>query len=197
MLSQMSAGGWLPAASRARVFERYFMRYAVAPGRLAERRTSRVIFDQWSERRQDEAASLIASAYRGHIDGEINDQYRSAEGARRFLFNIVQYPGCGTFFQPASWVALDRASGRVCGISLTSMVAERVGHVTQACIAHSMRGEGVGYELLRRSIESLAEAGALSVSLTVTAANENAVHLYERIGFELVKRFPAYVWDGL
>ena len=50
-----------------------------------ERRTDRIFFDRWTERRQDEAAQLIASAYRGHIDSEINDQYRSAEGARRFL----------------------------------------------------------------------------------------------------------------
>jgi ribosomal protein S18 acetylase RimI-like enzyme len=197
MLARSGPRFKLPAASRARWFERNFMRHSLQPGRLVERASERVVYDLWSERRQDEAASLIAAAYRGHIDSEINDQYRSAEGARRFLFNIVQYPGCGTFFQPASWLAIDRASGRVCGISLTSMVAGHVGHVTQICIAPLVRGEGIGYELLRRSLESLAAAGARSVSLTVTAANENAVHLYQRMGFEIVKQFPAFVWDGL
>jgi ribosomal protein S18 acetylase RimI-like enzyme len=112
------------------------------------------------------------------------------------LFNIVQYPGCGTFFQPASWVALERGNGRVCGISLTSMVASDVGHVTQICIAPTMRGKGIGYELLRRSLVSLAEAGARSASLTVTTANEKAVQLYESIGFRTLRRFPAFVWDG-
>jgi len=187
----------LPAPSRVRWFERNFMRHTLEPGRLRERASERVVYDRWSERRQDDAARLIAAAYRSHIDSEINDQYRSAEGARRFLFNIVQYPGCGTFFQPASWLALDRSSGRVCGISLTSMVAGHVGHVTQICIAPALRGEGIGYELLRRSLESLSEAGARSVSLTVTAANENAVHLYQSMGFEIIKQFPAFVWDGL
>ena len=28
-------------------------------------------------------------------------------GARRFLYNIVQYPGCGSFFRAASHVAFD------------------------------------------------------------------------------------------
>src|SRR5262249_10214668 len=32
----------------------------------------------WSESRQDESAALIAESYLGHIDSEINDQYRSA-----------------------------------------------------------------------------------------------------------------------
>jgi ribosomal protein S18 acetylase RimI-like enzyme len=187
----------LPAAQFTRSYQRNFMVFDLDRVRdLDERRVERIVFDTWSERRQDEAAQVIASAYRGHVDGEINDQYRSPEGARRFLFNIVQYPGCGTFFQPASWVALDRASGRVQGLSLTSMVAQSVGHVTQICTAPALRGKGAGYELLRRSLTSLAEAGAATASLTVTTANENAVALYESVGFETQHRFPAFVWEG-
>ena len=41
---------------------------------------------------------LIAAAYKGHVDATINDQYGSVTGARRFIHNIVQYPGCGRFF---------------------------------------------------------------------------------------------------
>jgi ribosomal protein S18 acetylase RimI-like enzyme len=155
-----------------------------------------VHFKPWTERYQEETAQLIASAYRGHIDSQINDQYRSTAGARRFLFNIVQYPGCGTFFQPASWVAFQRETGRVCGASLASLVAGDVGHITQICVAPWMQGWGVGYELLRRSLESLEEARARKVSLTVTAANQGAVRLYERVGFQLVRQFPALVWEG-
>lgn len=187
----------LPAAQYAYTHQRNFMMYDLGGvNELPERRIDHVVFDRWSERRQDDAAQLIASAYRGHIDSEINDQYRSAEGARRFLFNIVQYPGCGTFFQPASWVALDRFSGRVQGISLTSMVAQGVGHVTQICTSPAVRGKGAGYELLRRSLVSLAEADAAKASLTVTTANVHAIELYERVGFETLRRFPAFVWEG-
>jgi ribosomal protein S18 acetylase RimI-like enzyme len=38
--------------------------------------------------------------------------------------------------------------------------------------------------------------GCRSASLTVTAANEDAVKLYERVGFETVRRFSAFVWEG-
>src|SRR5260370_38216507 len=30
--------------------------------------------DNWAERKQDEAAQLIAAAYQGHVDSQINDQ---------------------------------------------------------------------------------------------------------------------------
>ena len=43
------------------------------------------------------AAGVISLAYADHIDSQINDQYRTVAGARRFIYNIVQFPGCGIF----------------------------------------------------------------------------------------------------
>jgi len=187
----------LPGASYARSYPRYFMAVDAAVGaRLPARGLEDVVLDQWTERWQEETAHLIASAYRGHIDSEINDQYRSAAGARRFLFNIVQHPGCGTFFEPAACVAVRESTGKLCGASLTSLVAADAGHVTQICVAPVLKGQGVGYELLRRSLGVLAQSGAKTVSLTVTAANRDAVRLYERVGFRTVRRFSAFVWEG-
>ena len=82
------------------------------------------------------------------------------------------------------------------GISLASLVAPRVGHITQICVAPDRRGAGLGYELLRRSLVALHEAGCRLATLTVTSANREAVALYERMGFEVVKRFRAFVWEG-
>ena len=85
----------------------------------------------WHDQDLNAAGRLIAEAYRDHPDSRINDQYRSSGGARRFLHNIVQYPGCGTFYRPASLAAFEGVSGRLCGISLASLVTPRTGHVTQ------------------------------------------------------------------
>ena len=168
-----------------------------AASRLPIGRAAReVVVDSWSERKQDEAASLIAAAYQGHVDSEINDQYRSPGGARRFLLNIIQYPGCGSFFQPASFIALDAKTGKLNGICLSSLVQNDVGHITQVCVSKAVRGSGVGYELVRRSLEALAKQGCRKASLTVTAANVEAIRLYERMTFRKVREFSAYVWDG-
>ena len=51
----------------------------------------------WSDQEYQAAAALITAAYRGHVDSEINDQYRTLSGSLRFLNNIVRFPGCGTF----------------------------------------------------------------------------------------------------
>ncbi len=156
---------------------------------------TRYLFHPWTESRQEEAARLIARAYEGHIDASINDQYRSVSGARRFLMNIVQYPGCGAFFQPGSLFA-DSIPRRLEGLSLTSLVAPQVGHITQICVSPEVRGSGVGYELMRRSLRAFVDCGCEKASLTVTAANQDAVQLYQRMGFRATRRFGAYVWEG-
>jgi len=187
----------LPQQPYLSSFERNFMRIDLRRAALREGRVRRPVYiEKWSDQYQDSAAMLIAGAYAGHIDGRINDQYRSAFGARRFLYNIVQYPGCGTFYRPASYAAFEAESGRLCGISLASLVAPECGHVTQICVSPAAKGTGVGHELLRQSLNSLRDAHCRSASLTVTAANREAVALYEHVGFETVRRFSAFVWDG-
>jgi ribosomal protein S18 acetylase RimI-like enzyme len=188
----------LPLANKARLYPRSFMEIdmAQAASLPAAKRTARVAYDAWNERRQDEAAQVIAAAYRGHVDSDINDQYRSPSGARRFLLNIVQYPGCGVFLQPCSFVALDQDTGRLCGLCLASVVSPDVGHITQICVNPEFRGLSVGYELLRRSLQALANRGCRKTSLTVTTANDSAIRLYESIGFRARTAFAAYVWEG-
>jgi ribosomal protein S18 acetylase RimI-like enzyme len=149
----------------------------------------------WHERYQDRAATLIANAYRGHLDSGINDQYQNRRGAQRFLCNIVQYPGCGVFDARSSFLAVDQG-GKLAGMCLASIVSNGVGHITQICIEPSYSGFGLGRELLLRSLDVLQEVGCRTATLTVTAANQPATRLYQQLGFTVMHRFPAYVWEG-
>lgn len=186
----------------ARWFSCYPRRfYEVQLGRPARQpasppRGSNAIVAPWTESRQEEAAELIAKSYAGHIDSQINDQYRSTAGARRFLLNIIQYPGCGSFFAPASFVALDRYTQKTCGVCLTSLVSERTGHITQLCVGPEHRGSGLGRQLLEKSLSALAAHGTLRTSLTVTTQNLPAIRLYENMGFRCQRDFAAYVWQA-
>ena len=157
---------------------------------------SRVAFLPWAERNHEEIAHLVAAAYKGHVDSEINDQYRTVPGARHFLTNIVKYPGCGNFSPDASTVAIDEKTGRICGACLTSLISSSAGHITQLCILPAIRGQRLGYELLRRSLVRLADLGCATVSLTVTCTNIGAIRLYESAGFRPHSTFPALVWEG-
>ncbi|MDP9170894.1 MAG: GNAT family N-acetyltransferase [Acidobacteriota bacterium] len=194
-----------PEAARAlqrerfvRLFERVLMTRDAAtpfaPG--ANPALQRYYLEQWGDHHQDAAANVIALAYIDHMDARINDQYRSLAGARRFLYNIVQFPGCGTFHRPGSFVAFDRATGSMAGLVLSSFVARRVAHIAQICVTPQARRAGLGYELLRQAALRLTEAGADRISLTVTVANTGALQLYQRSGFSEIRRFHAYVWES-
>jgi ribosomal protein S18 acetylase RimI-like enzyme len=152
--------------------------------------------EPWEENHFDEAATLITRAYADHVDSQINDQYRSLGGALRFLRNIIHYPGCGTFHPQAAWTAFPHGRPEMCGLILTSVVNDGVGHITQVCAAPEFQGIGLGYELMRRAVESFRTAGYQGLSLTVTAANAAAHSLYERMGFRTLREFSAYVWSS-
>ena len=197
MVSDYAVDGPLPFPKRARAFPRDYMTISLpVPQRLPESASAASArYEPWHDRYGDQAAAVIAEAYRGHIDGHINDQYRSALGARRFLSNIVQYPGCGSFFQPASQAVFDGETGDLAGVCLSSLIAFDTGHITQICIEPRYRGRGYAYELMRRALDALTAAGCARATLTVTAANDGARCLYEQMGFTTRRVFNAAVWE--
>jgi ribosomal protein S18 acetylase RimI-like enzyme len=150
----------------------------------------------WSAECYDAVAALIHSAYTGHMDSGINDQYQTVHGAQRFLHNIIRFPGCGTFDTENSWLLRDPHSLDIVGALLTSRVRKDVGHITQLCISPKLRGRGLGLALLRHCAAEFAYHGVTGLSLTVTEANATALALYESNGFATLHRFEAMVWDA-
>jgi len=151
---------------------------------------------RWAEHDYQAAAALITSAYRGHVDAEINDQYRTLAGSLRFLNNIVRFPGCGTFDPESSFVAVRKGARNLTGLILCSRVRPDVGHVTQVCVLPEVRSHGIGEALLAATVDSLSQQKGTLLSLTVTEANARAVELYRRLGFESRRVFDAFVWEG-
>jgi ribosomal protein S18 acetylase RimI-like enzyme len=183
--------------ARVRLFERLLMKLdantPLQPGKAST--TARFRFEPWIDQHHDAAATVLSLSHAGHIDSEISDQYRTFAGASRFLYDLVQFPGCANFCRPASYVAFDTATGHPAGISLSSFVADGVAHIAELCVTPDAQGVGLGYELLRHSLEALRGAAAKRVSLTVTAANAEAVCLYTRCGFRDSRRFHAFLWE--
>ena len=150
--------------------------------------------ERWNDRYFEPCAKLIYLAYANHIDGDINDQYRSRQGALKFLKNIIHLPGCGQFLPPASFVLRHPGSDELIGAVLTSEVAAGVGHTTQLCVQPGFQGHGLGRLLMQTSSEVLRNMHYKELSLTVTAENHAAVQLYEKLGFATIKAFTAGVW---
>jgi ribosomal protein S18 acetylase RimI-like enzyme len=149
----------------------------------------------WNEADLAAASRLICTAYGDHPDGLINDQYRSAYGAMRFLNNIVHYAGCGNFSPQASYVLVERASHELAAMVLSSRISDRCGHLTQVCVHPGYRRHGLARLLLAQAAFSLMRHGAAEVSLTVTESNSSAVKLYKSDGYQCAHNFDAAVWQ--
>jgi ribosomal protein S18 acetylase RimI-like enzyme len=157
---------------------------------------SEIEIRRWVEADYQPAAALITSAYRGHVDSEINDQYRTLSGSLRFLNNIVRFPGCGTFDPEGSFVAVHKRARSLVGLILCSRVRHDVGHVTQVCVLPEYRSRGLGELLIAATAANLCQRNFSLLSLTVTEANTRAVTLYRRLGFDIKRVFDAFVWEG-
>ena len=156
--------------------------------------TSGLALERWDNRYFTPCARLIQLAYANHMDGEINDQYRSESGALKFLKNIIILPGCGQFQSQASFVLRAPHSHELIGAVLTSAVAPGVAHATQICVMPGYQKNGLGRRMIEAAVAALRDSNFSALSLTVTAANLPAVHLYEKIGFRTIKTFTAGVW---
>src|ERR1700726_1237784 len=150
--------------------------------------------DRWNDRYFEPCAKLIYLSYADHVDGEINDQYRSITGALRFLKNIILLPGCGQFVPTASFVLRQPGSDDLIAAVLTSEVSPGVGHTTQICVLPGYQGHGLGRMLMQTSAEALRSMKFRELTLTVTAQNHSAVQLYEKLNFTTIRTFTAGVW---
>ncbi len=149
----------------------------------------------WRDDDLSAAGRLIAEAYKGHSDSEINDQYCSVQGSMRFLHNIARYSGCGVFAPQVSHVVLDRRTRELIALVLGSRVSPQSGHITQLCVHPTYRRRGLARMLLSIAADCFVKLGAGEISLTVTAANTDAIELYRTDGYEIAHTFDAAVWQ--
>jgi ribosomal protein S18 acetylase RimI-like enzyme len=181
-------------------YRRLFLSLDLAGGEGAPMAAARPLKDvairRWTEADYQPAAGIITAAYRAHIDSEINDQYRTNAGSLRFLNNIVRFPGCGVFDAEASFVAIHQPTDSLIGLILCSRVRDDVGHVTQVCLLPEYHGEGIGEALMSATSDALRRRRFSLLTLTVTEANQRAVELYRKLGFEEKRVFDAFVWEG-
>ena len=187
-----------PFAEYLRNFQREVLEVELESGRegVLDTRGFPATLVSWHDRMLEDAGVLMSDAYDGHIDGRINDQYRSGAVAERFLRNIVEHPGCGSFCGAASFAAYGSESRRMEGMSLASLVGPSLGHVTQLCVSREARGRRLGYRLLESSLHHLRRLGCRRASLSVTSWNREAMDLYRGMGFARKRVFAASIWEG-
>ena len=116
-----------------------------------------------------------------------------------FFHNLlVEYPR-------AFWVAVDgdRVVGYVmCRVErilskLDMFRLRKAGHIVSVAVLPEYRRNGIGFELMRRTLDSLREVyGCEESYLEVRVSNEPAIRLYQKLGFSIAGRHHRYYMDG-
>jgi putative acetyltransferase len=97
------------------------------------------------------------------------------------LYELFQTPGSGY------WVALDenRIIGG-CGIFPTTGLPTGYGELVKLYLHRDYRGKGIGKQLLLKSFDLARELGYTQLYLESLPELNEAVHLYERVGFQQI-----------
>jgi ribosomal protein S18 acetylase RimI-like enzyme len=190
---------WLSEFFQSRGFAEYsraFLRRSLEAFPSEIPQDPNLLFEICSPGCLTEAAYLMQEAHEGSIDAEMNELYRTRDGCRSLLDNILHRRGCGDPISPASFLARDRVNG-VSGLVLATQISPRHAHLAQVAVSPAMQGQGLGRLFLHRALALLASNGFRTVSLMVSGANRKAYSLYESLGFQEVLSFPVFSWDSV
>ena len=72
----------------------------------------------------------------------------------------------------------------------------RKGHIVSIAVKERHRGKGVGTMLMRASQDAMVEKTATESYLEVRVTNEEAISLYQKLGYSVTSRLEAYYKDG-
>jgi ribosomal-protein-alanine N-acetyltransferase len=73
----------------------------------------------------------------------------------------------------------------------------RKGHIVSIAVMQDYRRRGIASALMLSAISALASNGSTENFVEVRVTNEQAMSLYKKLGFRIVRRIPRYYYDGV
>ena len=186
---------WLVSCFEEHGFSTYwreFLRVSISRPRPQHASSNQVVILPWTAWNLSEMAALMEQAHRGGVDSVMNELYRTSDGCRMLLNNIIRQRGCGRSLTEASSVARERSTDLPAGFAIVTEIGRRHGHLAQVAVAPTFQGQRVGHRLVDHTFSRLAELGLDTLSLMVSRGNERAVSLYRSMGFESTYQFPVF-----
>ncbi len=171
----------------------YFKRYRMEIelhhlGRSVVRVPEGFVLLPWSKSFLEVHADVKYRSFRNEIDANVFPCLGELAGCRRLMREITRKKG---FLEGATWLAAtenhDTRKRVYCGTVQGIRDQAGLGAVQNLGISPDFRDRGLGSCLLLRALQGFRESGVNRVYLEVTAENEGAIRLYERLGFRTVK----------
>jgi ribosomal protein S18 acetylase RimI-like enzyme len=132
----------------------------------------------WEESLLDRHAEVMFAAFHEEIDATVFPSLGDRYGARCLMTEIRHRPG---FIREATWLLAN--SDGYCGTVQGLRERTGLGAIQNLGVVPAHRGRGLGTALLLQALHGFRRAGLGRAFLEVTAQNEAAVRLYQRLGF--------------
>ncbi len=141
----------------------------------------------WDDRLLEMHAQTKYQCFRWEMDANVFPSLSTPEGCRRLMIEIARRSG---FVPKATWLLEYWPAGarrpEACG-TIQGVAEDGVGAIQNVGVVGHHRGLGLGTLLLWHSLAGFKSAGIERVFLEVTAQNQGACRLYERLGFRRTK----------
>ena len=95
------------------------------------------------------------------------------------------------YTNPFNYIYIYEMNGEIVGyISYT--FDEEIAEMLNFCVDKTMQNKGIGTELLNHSINEFENLKGSSIILEVNSQNNNAIKLYQKMGFKQISKRKAY-----
>ncbi|MCU1323275.1 MAG: Transcriptional regulator, MarR family [Acidobacteriaceae bacterium] len=97
----------------------------------------------------------------------------------------------GYILEPGGQIVMAFLGDRAMGCCALISVREGVFEVAKMAVSEELRGQGIGRRILAETIATARALGAKTLTLATNSKLQNAVHLYESLGFRHLPPEPS------
>jgi len=136
----------------------------------------------WNDALLDLHAEVQYRSFREEFDTALFPSFGDRVGCQNLLRAVRLKSG---FLPAATWLVA--AAAGVCGTVQGVADLKRCGAIQNVGVVPDHRGLGLGGALLAKALHGFKQHGLKRAYLEVTAQNEGAIRLYQRMGFRRMK----------
>jgi ribosomal protein S18 acetylase RimI-like enzyme len=141
----------------------------------------------WSPELFESHVDVKFGSFKRELDTLVFSSFRTRDGCRLVMERITRNKG---FLPSATWLAVRKGKGGrglFCGTIQGVCNPNGFGGIQNIGVLPQERGKGVGTALIHKALTGFQRAGMKAAYLEVTAENESAVLLYEKLGFQIAR----------
>lgn len=145
-------------------------------------------FEAWTPDSLEYHAEIKYQSFRSEVDANVFPCFNDRAGCLRLMDEISRKEG---FLPAATWLMVYQEAGskkaEYCGTVQGIHDTAGYGAIQNLGVTPLHRGRGLGWRLMHQALGGFQRFGLKRAYLEVTAQNEAAVQLYQRIGFRRVR----------